>query len=80
VLVRPENISLSNGSVNGANIVWSGKVAQAIFRGPRSSVAIETGGERINVEAPALRDLRVGDTVELSVSTAGAWAIRPDAS
>ncbi|HVG52400.1 MAG TPA: ABC transporter ATP-binding protein [Xanthobacteraceae bacterium] len=79
VLVRPENVRMANGSANGADMTWSGKVVQAIFRGPRTSITVETGGPRLNVEAAALSGMRVGDEVKLTVPQAGAWAIKPDA-
>jgi iron(III) transport system ATP-binding protein len=80
VLVRPENIQIgTQASINGAQMAWSGKIVHSIFRGPRTSVAIETGGPRLNVEAPALLGARVGDEVRVAVPQGGAWAIRPEA-
>jgi len=80
VLVRPENIQIgTQASINGAQMAWSGKIVHSIFRGPRTSVAIETGGPRLNVEAPALLGARVGDEVRIAVPPGGAWAIRPEA-
>ena len=66
-------------AANGAHMTWSGKIVQAIFRGPRTSITIETGGPRLNVEAPALLGARVGDEVKVAVPLGGAWAIRPEA-
>ena len=51
----------------------------SIFRGPRTSIAIETSGVRINIEAPAILGLKVGDQVKVAVPAGGAWAIRPEA-
>jgi len=80
VLVRPENIQIgTQAAINGAQMAWSGRIATAIFRGPRTSVAIDTGGPRLNVEAPALLNARVGDEVRVAVLPGGAWAIRPEA-
>jgi iron(III) transport system ATP-binding protein len=80
VLVRPENVHLANGAAHSADMTWTGKVVQAIFRGPRTSMLVDTGGPRLNVEAPALLGMRIGDEVKLSVPQAGAWAIRPEAT
>jgi iron(III) transport system ATP-binding protein len=80
VLVRPENLHLANGSANGADMAWNGKVVESIFRGPRSSITLETGGPNLHIEAPALSGMRVGDNVKVTVPSAGAWAIRPDAA
>ncbi len=77
VLVRPENIQIANGAESAAHMTWSGTVVNAIFRGSRSSITVQAGGEHINVEAPALLDLRVGDDVKVSVPAAGAWVIGP---
>jgi iron(III) transport system ATP-binding protein len=81
VLIRPENLRIGEGtpSLNGAQIAWTGKVAQAIFRGPRQSITLETDNLKLNVEAPALHSARIGDAVKVTVPPAGAWAIRPDA-
>ncbi|MGZ3408755.1 MAG: ABC transporter ATP-binding protein [Xanthobacteraceae bacterium] len=79
VLVRPENVHLANGVANGADMTWNGKVVQSIFRGPRASITVTTGGPSLHIEAPALLGMRVGDEVQLSVPQAGAWAIRPEA-
>jgi ABC-type Fe3+/spermidine/putrescine transport system ATPase subunit len=76
VLVRPENVSIgTNGS--GSPMAWSGRIKSSIFRGPRQSIVVETDGLALNIEAPALMRARVDDEVQLSVPTAGAWAIRP---
>ena len=57
---------------------WSGKVVESIFRGPRTSITVETGGPRLHIEAQALAGLRVGDDVHIAVSAGGAWAIGPE--
>jgi iron(III) transport system ATP-binding protein len=80
VLVRPENVHLANGATDAADMAWKGKVVQSIFRGPRASITVETGGPSLHIEAPALAGMRVGDNVSLTVPRAGAWAIRPDAA
>lgn len=76
-MVRPENIALAEGSqVAGDRITWSGKIAHAVFRGSRRSIAVDTGAQRLNVEAPALARAEIGDTVAITVPPGGAWAIR----
>jgi iron(III) transport system ATP-binding protein len=80
VLVRPENVHLANGAASGADMTWTGKVVESIFRGPRVSITVDTGGPSLHIEAPALLGIRVGDEVNLSVPQAGAWAIRPEAA
>jgi len=79
VLLRPENIRVGDQAGNGAPMSWSGKIVQAIFRGPRTSVTIDSAGQKLNVEAPALLGARVGDEIQVSVPPGGAWAIRPEA-
>jgi len=79
VLVRPENMRIGEAA-NGATMGWSGKIVHSIFRGPRNSIMVETGGPRLNVEAPALLGARVGDEVRIAVPPGGAWAIRPEAA
>ena len=79
VLVRPENLRFANGAAAiGSDMSWSGKVVESIFRGPRTSITVETGGPRLHIEAQALAGLRVGDDVHIAVPHAGAWAIRPE--
>ena len=79
VLVRPENVRIADHSrANGSRMAWSGRVTQSIFRGPRQSIVIETDGLTLNVEAPALPGVRIGDDITVSVPPAGAWAIRPE--
>ena len=76
VLVRPENIQIgTQAAIDGAQMSWSGKVVNAIFRGPRTSIAIDTGGPRLNVEAPALLRARVGDEVKIAVPVGGATSV-----
>ena len=83
-LVRPENVRVANGAApdggaDNAGFSWSGQVKQLAFRGSRVSLAVETPGQTLNVEAPALMGVREGDALSLSVPRHGAWAIRPDA-
>ena len=79
VLVRPENMRVDGDGRNGSPMTWSGRVTDAIFRGPRRSMVVESDGLRLNVEAPALLGARVGDAITLNVPHTGAWAIRTDA-
>jgi iron(III) transport system ATP-binding protein len=78
VLVRPENIHVDGDAASGAPMAWSGRITDAIFRGHRRSMVVETHGLRFNVEAPPLLGARVGDEITLKVPPAGAWAIRTD--
>ena len=78
ILVRPESIRVGDQAADGA-LSWTGKIVSSIFRGPRTSIAIETSGVRINIEAPAILGLKVGDQVKVAVPAGGAWAIRPEA-
>ncbi len=41
-------------------------------------MVVEAGGLKLNVEAPALLGVRVGDEIHLGVPPAGTWAIRVD--
>jgi len=79
VLVRPENMRVDAIAGNGSPMTWSGRITDAIFRGPRRSMVVETDGLRLTVEAPALSRARVGDEITLKVPQAGAWAIRREA-
>ena len=75
VLVRPENLVVGT-QVNGKLAMnWEGKVAQSIFRGSHRSIVVDTAGLRLNVEAPAVDNARVGDTVKITVPYDQAWAI-----
>ena len=76
VLVRPESIRIGDQGGVSAPMSWTGKIVQAIFRGQRTSIAVDTGGTRINVEAPAILGLKVNDQVKVTVPPGGAWAIR----
>lgn len=78
VLVRPENLHIGANGGEGTPMVWSGRITNSIFRGPRQSMVVQTDGLRLNVEAPALLGARIGDQVRLGVPPAGAWAIRLD--
>ena len=78
VLVRPENMRVDADAAGGAPMTWSGRITDAIFRGPRRSMVVETDGLRFNVEVPPLLRARVGDSIALKVPPAGAWAIRTD--
>jgi iron(III) transport system ATP-binding protein len=78
VLVRPENLHVDGDAADGAPMAWSGRITDAIFRGHRRSMVVETHGLRFNVEAPPLLGARVGDEITLKVPPAGAWAIRTD--
>jgi iron(III) transport system ATP-binding protein len=79
VLVRPENMRVDGNAGNGSPMTWSGRITDAIFRGPRHSMVVETEGLRLTVEAPALLRARAGDEITLKVPHAGAWAIRREA-
>ena len=76
VLVRPESIRTGDHGVDSAQMSWTGKIVHSVFRGPRTSIAVETAGTRINVEAPAILGLKVGDEIKIAVPPGGAWAIR----
>jgi iron(III) transport system ATP-binding protein len=79
VVVRPENLALAPpGTPPGPDqIAWSGRIAGAIFRGARSSLAVATPAQHFRVELPALQAAPVGSDVTLLCDSAGAWAIRP---
>ncbi len=79
MMVRPENLALApagRAPVNG-EAVWSGKVAQSIFRGARCSIAVDIAGQRFNVEAPSLDAAPDGASVTLIARPDSAWALRP---
>jgi iron(III) transport system ATP-binding protein len=79
MMVRPENLKLAapgSAPVNG-EAVWSGRVVQSIFRGPRCSIAVDVAGQRFNVEAPSLDAVKDGAAVTLLARPDSAWAVRP---
>jgi iron(III) transport system ATP-binding protein len=78
VLARPENVSLAAGPDGEAGaITFAGEVREKIFRGPRVSLKVATPDRIISVEANALGCIGVGARVQLTIPSAGAWAIRP---
>jgi iron(III) transport system ATP-binding protein len=76
ILVRPESIRVDGAADASAQMSWTGKIISSIFRGPRTSITLDTGGARINMEAPAVLGLKMGDQVKVAVPPGGAWAIR----
>ena len=79
VLVRPENVRIGQWQRQRRRHDVERQGRAGDLPRPRTSIAVETGGPRLNVEAPALAGVRVGDDVKLSVPQAGAWAIQPEA-
>jgi iron(III) transport system ATP-binding protein len=79
VMARPENVVLVDPSAQpqDGSSIWSGRVVDSIFRGPRRSLIVDCNGTRMNVEAPAMRAANTGDNVHLAVSPRSAWAMRP---
>ena len=77
VMVRPENLRVGVPAEGAkGQISWFGQVTQSIYRGAQRSITVDAGGRTLQVEAPALQHIAVGDAVELSVAPGGAWAIR----
>ena len=76
VIVRPENMRIAGGENGAAPLSWSGRVVNSIFRGNHRAIVVETGGQRLSVEASPLADLGVGSTVTVSAPAAAAWAVR----
>jgi len=76
VMVRPENLRISEVQTVPAGLSWSGKVVQAIFRGSHRSIVVETPAQRLNVEASSLADISVGRNVTVAASSEAAWAVR----
>jgi iron(III) transport system ATP-binding protein len=79
VMVRPEDVALAaNGAATApGQLAWTGKVVDGVFRGPRRSLAVTTANLRFNVDCPATRAAKIGDTVSLRVDASNAWALRP---
>jgi iron(III) transport system ATP-binding protein len=77
VMIRPEDVRVgAPDAAAGRQIVWSGKVIDTIFRGPRRSIAIDVGGRRFNVESPSLQAARPGQDMSVAASDGQAWAFR----
>ena len=76
VAVTATDDSSITATTDSGRTIWRGRVEQSIFRGPRRSMVIDCAGERLNVEAPAMRTASVGDNVVVSVNAASCWAMR----
>jgi iron(III) transport system ATP-binding protein len=74
LVVRPENISATAAANGASDGVWRGRVVHSLFRGSHRSIEVQTDSERFNVEVAATAELRVGDAVTLSPSSA--WLVR----
>ena len=79
VMVRPENMVLADpgATLPAGQLVWHGRVVDSIFRGPRRSIVVDSGGTRLLLETPAMRTAQVGDDVSITASGSSAWAMQP---
>lgn len=75
VMVRPENLVVGNAAADGA-LSWTGEVVQAVFRGPTRSLVVDTGAHKLNVEASALSDVRVGSKITVAAPVNATWALQ----
>ena len=80
IVVRPEDVSVARAGEPARNgqIGWPGTVVDGSFRGPRRTLAVESDGLRFNVECPATRSVRIGETVTLLADGENAWAVGRD--
>ena len=80
IVVRPEDVSVARAGEPARNgqIAWPGTVIDGSFRGPRRTLAVESDGLRFNVECPATRSVRIGETVTLLADGENAWAVERD--
>jgi iron(III) transport system ATP-binding protein len=79
LVLRPESLALTAPGTAAADgqITWQGRIANAIFRGARRSLSVDTGARQLVVEAPAEPPVAVGSPVTLLATPAEAWAVRP---
>jgi iron(III) transport system ATP-binding protein len=76
VVIRPENMTI--GQTGGDDrLTWTGKVTNAVYRGANRTISVETPKQTLQVDLPALRAAKIGETVEVSAAAAHAWAVKP---
>ena len=80
IVVRPEDLSLvaNEETTRDGQLVWSGRVVDGVFRGPRRSLTVEAAGLNFNVECPPGRPARVGESVTIVATPDDAWAVAKD--
>jgi iron(III) transport system ATP-binding protein len=76
VVVRAENMTLGPIAADD-RLAWSGRVVDAIYRGALRTIIVECDGQKLQIDAPALRAAKVGETVQISVAAGDAWAVAP---
>ncbi|PKU22508.1 ABC transporter ATP-binding protein [Telmatospirillum siberiense] len=77
VMFRPETFSLiaRTVAIGDGDMVFTGQVASAWFRGASRSLVIENGCGRIQAELPATQPVRVGDSITVMSPAEAAWCI-----
>jgi iron(III) transport system ATP-binding protein len=77
MVVRPEDMTLAapGEAPRNGQLAWPGRVVDGVFRGSRRSLAVESEGLRFNVECPATRPVRIGETVTLLADSENVWSV-----
>jgi iron(III) transport system ATP-binding protein len=76
VMIRPEDVRLSEPAATERQDVWHGSVMDTIFRGPRRSITIDVGGKPFHVESSSLQAVKRGQQVTMTAVDGQAWAFR----
>jgi iron(III) transport system ATP-binding protein len=76
VIIRPENMTI--GQASGEDrLGWTGQVSNAVYRGANRTISVATPTQTLQIDLPALRAAKVGETVTVSSAGADAWAVKP---
>jgi iron(III) transport system ATP-binding protein len=76
VMIRPEDIRLSEPGAAEPHGAWHGTVLDTIFRGPRRSITIDVEGKPFHVESPSLQTVTRGQRMSVAPVDGQAWAFR----
>jgi iron(III) transport system ATP-binding protein len=79
IMVRPENarIVAADDVLAPAQLSWTGQVSRFTFRGSHRTITVGTDAGDLQIEAPALTKVRLGEKLRVAAPSAGAWVIRP---
>jgi iron(III) transport system ATP-binding protein len=79
VMVRPEHLLVGPAAMVEAaagDIRFSGRVTEVIFRGAHASITIDSGDGLVQVDAPTVHPLAVGEQVSVYAPAEIAWGLR----
>ena len=77
IMIRPEHFQIGASPRSGANVElrWSGAIVATTFRGPSTSIVVETATGPLHIEVSGLVEGAIGQKVSISASSAAAWAL-----